>query len=89
MFEVHFRTEVVLDEEHKLLTKAQQRELIRRLADQGTVGAKALRGDLAGCFRLRYDEIRVVFQPQGNLMVVIAIGRRRDDEIYDIANGRR
>jgi len=41
-------------------------------------GAKPLRGDLKGCFRLRCGDWRIVFRPIGDDLVVIAIDNRRD-----------
>jgi mRNA interferase RelE/StbE len=44
-------------------------------------GAKPLRGNLKGCFRLRCGDWRLVFRPVGGDLVVIAIDNRRD--VYD------
>jgi mRNA interferase RelE/StbE len=41
-------------------------------------GAKPLRGNLKGCFRLRSGDWRIVFRPVGDDVVVIAIDNRRD-----------
>lgn len=41
-------------------------------------GAKPLRGNLKGCFRLRCGKWRIVFRPTGSDLVVIAIDNRRD-----------
>jgi mRNA interferase RelE/StbE len=41
-------------------------------------GAKPLRGALKGCFRLRCGDWRIVFRPEGEDLVVIAIDNRRD-----------
>lgn len=41
-------------------------------------GAKPLRGNLKGCFRLRTGDWRVVFRPVGDEIVVIAIDNRKD-----------
>lgn len=44
-------------------------------------GAKPLRENLTGCFRLRCGEWRLVFRPIGDDLVVIAVDNRRD--VYD------
>ena len=41
-------------------------------------GAKPLRGNLKGCFRLRCGDWRIVFRPVGDDVVVMAIDNRRD-----------
>ena len=44
-------------------------------------GAKPLRGDLAGHYRLRVGDWRIVFRVQGQDVVVIRIAHRK--EIYE------
>jgi len=44
-------------------------------------GAKALRGNLAGNFRIRTGDYRVVFRVRGETVIVWKIGYRGD--IYD------
>ena len=41
-------------------------------------GAKPLRRELKGCFRVRCGDWRVVFRPVGDDLVVIAIDNRKD-----------
>jgi mRNA-degrading endonuclease RelE of RelBE toxin-antitoxin system len=41
-------------------------------------GAKPLRGNLKGCFRLRCGDWRIVFRAGGDDLFVIAIDNRRD-----------
>ena len=63
--------------------------MIRRLNDAlerlekwpDVSGAKPLRGNLKGCFRLRSGDWRIVFRPAGDDVLVIAIDNRRD--VYD------
>ncbi|MGH8428003.1 MAG: type II toxin-antitoxin system RelE family toxin [Gammaproteobacteria bacterium] len=45
---------------------------------------KLLRHDLAGCRRIRVGETRIVFRVDARAIevLVIAVGPRRDDEIY-------
>lgn len=51
---------------------------------------KALTGDLAGCRRIRTGQTRIVYRVDGSRIevLVIAVGMRRDNEIYDAAHGR-
>ena len=44
-------------------------------------GAKPLRGDLAGHFRVRTGDYRVQFQTRGNTVMITRIGHR--DGFYD------
>ncbi len=51
---------------------------------------KALRGDLAGCRRIRTGDIRIVYEVfHGEVRIlVIAVGPRRNSEIYSHAKKR-
>ena len=89
MYEVVFRQEVVLEGEQRLLNKEQQRELIRLLeADPGS--GKPLQRELRGCFRWRHSDRRVVYKivETRHVVTIIAIGMRREAEVYAIAAGR-
>ena len=44
-------------------------------------GVKALRGELAGWYRVRTGDYRVRFRVEGELVIVGKIGHRKD--IYD------
>lgn len=87
MFEVRFRAEVVMDREYDCLTKAQQRELIHRLEANPEAG-KPLRGPLKGYFRHRIADTRIVYRVENGSVTIIAIGARRDSEVYDLAAKR-
>jgi mRNA-degrading endonuclease RelE of RelBE toxin-antitoxin system len=89
-YEVRFRAEVVLRAEHELLTRDQQREVIRRLEASPEHG-KPLTGQLRGCFRHRVGDIRVVYEIDraAKVVVIVAIGRRRDSEVYGTAGKRQ
>ena len=53
--------------------------LIDRLADWPKVsGAKPLRKNLAGSFRLRSGDWRLIFHPQGDSVIIDAIDNRKD-----------
>lgn len=41
-------------------------------------GAKPLRRELKGCFRVRTGDWRVVVRPQGDVVWVIAVDNRKD-----------
>jgi mRNA interferase RelE/StbE len=51
---------------------------------------KALSGDLAGYRRLRTGQTRIVYRVDGKRIevLVIAVGLRRDDEVYEKAEQR-
>jgi mRNA-degrading endonuclease RelE of RelBE toxin-antitoxin system len=66
--------------------QARVRSVFARLADWPSVsGAKALKGDLAGNFRIRTGDYRVIFKVRGvgsaALVTVWKIGYRGD--VYD------
>ncbi|MDP4571245.1 type II toxin-antitoxin system RelE/ParE family toxin [Pseudomonas sp. LPH60] len=50
---------------------------------------KLLRGALAGHRRIRTGGVRIVYRIQGSeIVLVLCIGARRDDEVYEAANRR-
>lgn len=54
-------------------------EALERLRSWPKVsGAKPLRGELKGCFRLRCGDWRIVFRPVGDDIRVVAIDNRKD-----------
>lgn len=65
------------------------------LAGGAAVSAEAgkpLERQLKGCRSIRPDGVtnRIVYRllEEGDLVEIIAIGRRRDDEVYSVASGR-
>lgn len=64
-----------------------RRKIIRSLRDNPERG-KPLTGALVGCRRIRVGDNRLVYRVTGDLIEVIAIGRRRADEVYQTASGR-
>ena len=55
------------------------RDVFARLADWPAVsGAKPLRRELKGCFRVRVGDWRVLFRPQGDTVTIFRIDNRRD-----------
>jgi mRNA interferase RelE/StbE len=56
--------------------------LVERLEKWPDVsGAKPLRGDLAGLFRIRTGDYRVLFRVEGDDMVIVKVGHR--DGFYE------
>lgn len=51
---------------------------------------KPLAGQLAGCRRIRTGQTRIVYRVDGQRIevLIVAVGMRRDNEIYDVATGR-
>jgi mRNA interferase RelE/StbE len=51
---------------------------------------KTLHGQLAGCRRIRTGQTRIVYRVNGERVevLIIAVGMRRDNEIYDAATDR-
>lgn len=89
MYEVLFRAEVVMSKEFDLLTREQQRAMLRVL-EANPRQQKALTGALRGHYRYRVGDLRVVFSVNDTppTVTIVAIGRRRNNEIYSTAGGR-
>jgi mRNA interferase RelE/StbE len=71
--------------------KAIQRVIDERLArGEPDKAGKPLSGDLSGYRRLRTGQTRIVYRVDSRRIevLVIAVGQRRDDEVYERA-GRR
>jgi mRNA interferase RelE/StbE len=51
---------------------------------------KPLRASLAGCRRIRTGDTRIVYRVNGKAIqvLIIAVGARRDKEVYDAAERR-
>ncbi|MBC7414987.1 MAG: type II toxin-antitoxin system RelE/ParE family toxin [Herminiimonas sp.] len=51
---------------------------------------KCLTGALSGCRRIRTGQTRIVYRVNGDRIevLIIAVGMRRDNEIYDAASSR-
>ena len=62
--------------------QARVRAVFRRLGDWPRIsGAKPMRGELAGHYRIRTGDYRIVFRVSGGDVIVWKIGDRRD--VYD------
>jgi mRNA-degrading endonuclease RelE of RelBE toxin-antitoxin system len=73
-----------------LVPASKLKEMLRRLEREPLAG-KVLRAPLAGCRSVRVaGESRLVYRllDEGELVEVLAIGRRRESEAYEVA-GRR
>jgi mRNA interferase RelE/StbE len=48
---------------------------------------KALSGELAGCRRIRTGDVRIVYRVQAEIIevLIVAVGPRRNDEVYNTA----
>ncbi|HAD03488.1 MAG: plasmid stabilization protein [Desulfuromonadales bacterium GWC2_61_20] len=51
---------------------------------------KPLSGELAGCRRIRSGDVRIVYRVDGGIVevLIIAVGPRRNDEVYRTARKR-
>ncbi|WP_201196665.1 type II toxin-antitoxin system RelE family toxin [Pseudomonas fluorescens] len=51
---------------------------------------KPLRANLAGCRRIRIGDTRIVYRVDGKAIqvLIVAVGARRDEEVYDAATRR-
>ena len=51
---------------------------------------KPLSGELAGCRRMRTGDVRIVYRVEASVIevLIIAVGPRRDDEVYRTARRR-
>lgn len=91
MAAVAFRSEVVENDELALVSRADLVEVVRDLKRNPERG-KLLRRGLMGLRSVRVggSENRLVYEyvKDEDRVEVIAIGRRRDDEVYNTAEGR-
>lgn len=78
----------------KLLGHAEAARVIRVIDERFVNGepdkiGKMLRGPLAGHRRVRTGDVRIVYRVDGNTIVlVLCVGARRDDEVYEAATSR-
>jgi mRNA-degrading endonuclease RelE of RelBE toxin-antitoxin system len=88
---VRFAEQVILEREIELVQRAQLVAAIREIRDDPTCG-KPLGGPLAGCRSKRVggSENRIVYhhRVEQDEVIVLAIGRRRDDAVYRAAAHR-
>jgi mRNA interferase RelE/StbE len=84
-----------VEQDLRRLGQAEARAILKVIEDRIIQGepdklGKPLSGQLAGCRRMRTGQTRIVYKVDQNKIeiFVIAVGLRRDDEIYDAAAGR-
>jgi mRNA-degrading endonuclease RelE of RelBE toxin-antitoxin system len=59
--------------------QARVRDIVERLRQWPNVsGAKPLRGELKGCYRIRTGAYRLIFRPTRHGIVIEAVGHRKD-----------
>ncbi|HEF4760764.1 TPA: type II toxin-antitoxin system RelE/ParE family toxin [Pseudomonas putida] len=89
---VRFHPEV--DQDLKLLGTAESRRVLKVIRERIAEGepdkiGKPLRGALAGCRRVRTGDVRIVYRINGTeIVLVLCVGARRDDEVYEAAYRR-
>jgi mRNA-degrading endonuclease RelE of RelBE toxin-antitoxin system len=88
---VRFAEQVILERELELVRRDQLVAVVRQIRNDPTCG-KPLRGPLAGCRskRIGGSENRIVYhhRVEEDEVIILAIGRRRDDAVYDTAARR-
>ncbi|WP_435605898.1 type II toxin-antitoxin system RelE family toxin [Pseudomonas knackmussii] len=92
-WEVIYHPEVVSDLDQ--LGSVEARRILRAIQERIVDGepdkiGKPLRTSLAGCRRIRVGNTRIVYRVDGAeiRVLIIAVGARRDDEVYIIAERR-
>ncbi|MFJ1626417.1 type II toxin-antitoxin system RelE family toxin [Marinilactibacillus psychrotolerans] len=94
VYKVEFIEEAIQD--FKKLDRSQQiliRKSILKIEKYGMQVGEALRGELAGCRKLKHKKagLRVVFRETKNgleIIQILAIGKRSDKEVYKSATKR-
>lgn len=89
---VRFHPEV--DQDLKQLGSAEARRVLKVIRERIAEGepdkiGKPLRGALAGHRRIRTGDVRIVYRINGTeIVLVLCVGARRDDEVYESATNR-
>jgi mRNA interferase RelE/StbE len=80
-----------LDELGRYQARAVLKTIETRILDgeQEKTG-KPLAGELAGCRRIRTGDVRIVYRVHAEIVevLIVAVGPRRNDEVYRIARKR-
>jgi mRNA interferase RelE/StbE len=80
-----------IDTDLKLLGSAEAKRVLKVIRERIAEGepdkiGKALRGTLAGHRRIRTGDVRIIYRINGTeIILVVCVGARRDDEVYDAA----
>lgn len=66
---------------------------LKRIKQRGMQAGEALRGELAGCNKLKHKKagLRVIFRESSKgieIIDIVTIGKRSDSEVYKIAENR-
>lgn len=84
-----------VDEDFLSLGRTQARAILKVIEKRIINGepdklGKPLVGQLSGCRRIRTGQTRIVYRVDGEHIevLIIAVGMRRDNEIYDTASSR-
>jgi len=84
-----------VDEDLRSLGRTQARAILsviekRVMHGEPDKSGKPLSGQLSGCRRIRTGQIRIVYRVDGERIevLIIAVGMRRDNEIYEAASSR-
>ena len=89
---VRFHPEVESD--LRQLGSAEARRVLKVIRERIAEGepdkiGKPLRGALAGFRRIRTGDVRIVYRINGTeIILVLCVGARRDDEVYESATKR-
>lgn len=90
MARVSVRSEVITSGELNLVSPSHLKEALRALQDNPKKGKPLLR-ELSGYRSIRVEgENRIVYRLKGpdDDVEIVCIGRRRDDEVYQLASRR-
>ncbi len=84
-----------VEQDLRSLGRAEARMILKVIEERIVHGepdklGKSLTGALAGCRRIRTGQTRIVYRVDGERIsvLIIAVGMRRDNEIYDAASAR-
>ncbi|MFJ4066248.1 type II toxin-antitoxin system RelE/ParE family toxin [Pseudomonas sp. NPDC089996] len=89
VWSVKFHPQV--EDDLRQLGTAEARRILKVVRERMAEGepeklGKTLRGSLAGCRRIRTGDVRIVYRIQGSeIVVVLCVGARRDNEAYQAA----
>lgn len=92
IWEVRFHP--LVQQDLRLLGSAEAKRVLKVIRERIAGGepdkiGKALRGELAGFRRIRTGDVRIVYRINGNeIVLVLCVGTRRDDEVYVSATKR-
>jgi len=74
----------------KMLGSAEAKRVLKVIGERIAEGdpdkiSKALRGPLAGYRRICTGDVRIVYRINSTEIILVCVGARRDDEVYDAA----